>query len=103
MTVSAAEAVAPEGVGAALPLRETEGDAVPLIDRESAPLKDALPEGDVDADGLGDVAIVTVSTAEAVAPEGVGAALPLRETEGDAVPLMDRESAPLKDALPEGD
>ena len=46
LVVEREEGVAPEGVGAALPLRETEGDAVPLIDRESAPLKDALPEGD---------------------------------------------------------
>jgi hypothetical protein len=74
--------------------RGAEGDTLPVAEplppaRDNVGFADALP--------------LVVEREEGEAPEGVGAALPLRETEGDAVPLIDRETAPLNDALPEGD
>lgn len=88
----------------ALVVEEPESDAESErgAEGDTLPVAEPLPPA---RDGVGnaDALPLVVTRVEGEAPEGVGAALPLRETEGDAVPLIDRESAPLKDTLAEGD
>lgn len=94
-------------VGAALPLRDNEGDEDPVFVREGAPLKDELAVEEMDTDGLCEERCVAERRAEAVAPEaeaaavGVAHAVPDTVKRSDAEGLLETEG--LLDVAPEAE
>ena len=92
---------APVDVGAALPLRDTEGEADPLLVREGAPLNDALAVEEMDADGLREESWVAERRAEAVAPEAEAAAEGVAHVLPDTVKRSDADGLPETEGLPD--
>ena len=92
---------APVDVGAALPLRDTEGDADTLLVREGAPLNDALAVEEMDADGLREESWVAEKRVEAVAPEAVAAVEGVAHAVPDTVKRSDAEGLPETEGLPD--
>ncbi len=95
------EKVTPVRVGAALPLRETEGDAEPLLVREGVPLKDALTVGERDAEELLEEGCEKEGGSEAVTPETVAAAEDVMQTVPETEGKGDSDGQPDTEGLPD--
>ena len=95
------EKVTPVRVGAALPLRETEGDAEPLLVREGVPLQDALTVGERDAEELLEEGCEKEGGSEAVTPETVAAAEDVMQTVPETEGKGDSDGQPDTEGLPD--